>query len=264
MSQTLTNHTSASRTTAPAGEGRAPVPAAQRAVVIGASSGMGAAIVARLADEGHAVAALDLASARWPEDAGEVHRGAVDVTDAGSVEAAIDRAARELGGLEIVVNCAGILGPVEPTVETTQATFERIVGLNLGGAFAVTRAALARMVPAGYGRIVHVASIAGKEGNPQMAAYSASKAGVIGLVKAVGKEYAASGVTVNAVAPASVETPLIAGMTEERQAAQRSLIPMGRFGTVAEVAALVSYITSPEASFTTGFVYDLSGGRADY
>jgi len=225
---------------------------------------MGAAIVARLADEGHAVAALDLATAAWPEGSREIHRGAVDVTDADSVEQAIGDASRELGGLEIVVNCAGILGPVEPTVTTAQATFERIVGLNLGGAFAVTRAALARMVPAGYGRIVHVASIAGKEGNPQMAAYSASKAGVIGLVKSVGKEYAASGVTVNAVAPASVETPLIVGMTEERQAVQRSLIPMGRFGTVAEVAALVSYITSPEASFTTGFVYDLSGGRADY
>ncbi|PFG38985.1 3-oxoacyl-[acyl-carrier protein] reductase [Georgenia soli] len=265
MSQTLTNDTRTPSTrTARADEDRVPVPTAQRAVVVGASSGMGAAVVARLAGAGHAVAALDLADARWPQGSGKVHRGAIDVTDAGSVEEAIDSAARELGGLEIVVNCAGILGPVEPTVETTQATFDRVVGLNLGGAFAVTRAALARMVPAGYGRIVHVASIAGKEGNPQMAAYSASKAGVIGLVKSVGKEYAASGVTINAVAPASVETPLIAGMTEERQAVQRSLIPMGRFGTVAEVAALVSYITSPEASFTTGFVYDLSGGRADY
>ncbi|MCK6210741.1 SDR family oxidoreductase [Georgenia sp. EYE_87] len=225
---------------------------------------MGAAVVARLTDAGHAVAALDLATATWPQDSRAVHRGSVDVTDADSVEEAVAEATRELGGLEIVVNCAGVLGPVEPTLETTQDTFQRIVGLNLGGAFAVTRAALARMVPAGYGRIVHVASIAGKEGNPQMAAYSASKAGVIGMVKSIGKEYAASGVTVNAIAPASIETPLIAGMTAERQAVQRSLIPMGRFGTVAEVAALVSYITSPDASFTTGFVYDLSGGRADY
>lgn len=265
MSQTLTNQRGvASRVTATAPQRRDEVPTVQRAVVVGASSGMGAAIVARLAEEGHAVAALDLPTASWPEGSPDVHRGGVDVTDADSVEQAVGEAARQLGGLEVVVNCAGILGPVEPTVQTAQATFERIVALNLGGAFAVTRAALTRMLPAGYGRIVHVASIAGKEGNPQMAAYSASKAGVIGLVKSVGKEYAASGVTINAVAPASVETPLIAGMTDERQAAQRSLIPMGRFGTVGEVAALVSYITSPEASFTTGFVYDLSGGRADY
>ncbi|GAA4288097.1 SDR family NAD(P)-dependent oxidoreductase [Georgenia daeguensis] len=265
MSQTLTNqHDAAQPAAAPGGTTRKLPRTAQRAVVVGASSGMGAAIVARLADAGHAVAGLDLASATWPRDSRAVHRGAVDVTDADSVEEAMAEAARELGGLEIVVNCAGILGPVEPTLETTQATFQRIVGLNLGGAFAVTRAALARLVPAGYGRIVHIASIAGKEGNPQMAAYSASKAGVIGMVKAIGKEYAASGVTVNAIAPASIETPLIAGMTEERQAVQRSLIPVGRFGTVAEVAALVAYITSPDASFTTGFVYDLSGGRADY
>jgi NAD(P)-dependent dehydrogenase (short-subunit alcohol dehydrogenase family) len=239
-------------------------PMSQRAVVVGASSGMGAAIVARLVDAGHAVAALDLAEATWHEGLDVAHLGAVDVTDADSVEQAIAIATEELGGLDIVVNCAGILGPVEPTLETSQATFRRVVDLNLGGAFAVTRSALARLVPAGYGRIVHIASIAGKEGNPQMAAYSASKAGVIGMVKAIGKEYAASGVTINAIAPASIETPLIAGMTQERQAVQRSLIPMGRFGTVAEVAALVSYITSREASFTTGFVYDMSGGRADY
>ncbi|MPV87333.1 SDR family oxidoreductase [Georgenia ruanii] len=225
---------------------------------------MGAAIVARLVDEGHAVAALDLPDATWREGLDVAHLGAVDVTDPDSVEQAIAGATAALGGLDVVVNCAGILGPVEPTLETTQATFERIVTLNLGGAFAVTRAALARMVPARYGRIVHIASIAGKEGNPQMAAYSASKAGVIGMVKAVGKEHAASGVTINAIAPATIETPLIAGMTEERQAVQRSLIPMGRFGTVGEVAALVAYITSRDASFTTGFVYDLSGGRADY
>lgn len=264
MSQTLTNqHETARPVTSPGGRRPDEPLTGQRAVVVGASSGMGAAIVARLADAGHAVAALDLATATW-QDSRAAHRGAVDVTDADSVEEAIGDAAQELGGLEIVVNCAGILGPVEPTLETTQTTFQRVVGLNLGGAFAVTRAALARLVPAGYGRIVHIASVAGKEGNPQMAAYSASKAGVIGMVKAVGKEYATSGVTINAIAPASIETPLIAGMTEERQAVQRSLIPMGRFGTVAEVAALVSYITSREASFTTGFVYDLSGGRADY
>lgn len=236
----------------------------QRAVVIGASSGMGAAIVRSFSRCGMRVAGLDLASAHWPEDSEAIHRIDMDITDTLSVGTAIDEAVERLNGLEVVVNCAGILGPVESTLETTQETFQRIINLNLGGAFAVTKAALSYLIPARYGRIVHIASIAGKEGNPQMAAYSASKAGVIGMVKAVGKEYAASGVTVNAVAPASIDTPLIAAMTEERRELQRSLIPMRRFGTPEEVAGLVEYIASPAASFTTGFVYDMSGGRAVY
>ena len=236
----------------------------QRIIVVGASSGMGAAIMARLAGQGNTVAGLDLGSATWPEESAASHRIPVDVSDAVSVDRAIDDAVDRLGGLEIVVNCAGVLGPVAPTAETDQETFNRVVGINLGGAFAVTRASLRHLLPAGYGRIVHIASIAGKEGNPQMAAYSASKAGVIGMVKAVGRETASSGVTINAVAPASIETPLIAGMTPERQNVQRSLIPMGRFGTVQEIAALIDYIVSAEASFTTGFVFDASGGRTTY
>ncbi|WP_040167007.1 SDR family NAD(P)-dependent oxidoreductase [Microbacterium gorillae] len=234
------------------------------AIVVGASSGMGAAVVRRLVADGMTVAALDLATANWPADQPAAYTGAIDVTDADGVAAAIGGAAAALGGVDVVVNCAGILGPVTPTVETEQSTFERIIALNLGGAFAVTRASLALLLPRGYGRIIHIASIAGKEGNPQMAAYSASKAGVIGLVKSVGKEYAASGVTVNAIAPASIETPLIQGMTPERRDVQRSLIPMGRFGTVDEIAGLVSFIASPDSSFTTGFVFDATGGRADY
>ncbi|GAA5035703.1 SDR family NAD(P)-dependent oxidoreductase [Microbacterium fluvii] len=234
------------------------------AIVVGASSGMGAAIVERLAADGIAVAGLDLPSARWPHDFAAAHTAPIDVTDAVGVAEALRDAAAKLGGVDAVVNCAGVLGPVEPTAEVSQETFDRIVALNLGGAFAVTRAALQLLLPTGYGRIVHVASVAGKEGNPQMAAYSASKAGVIGLVKATGKEYARSGVTINAIAPASIETPLISGMTAERQEVQKSLIPMGRFGTVEEVAALVSYIASADSSFTTGFVFDLTGGRADY
>ncbi|MFJ8350731.1 SDR family NAD(P)-dependent oxidoreductase [Streptomyces sp. NPDC094153] len=246
--------------------GRGPgdgAPQEQHAVVVGASSGMGAAIVETLRTQGIKTLALDLTSASWGDEVAGM-TGPVDVTDVASVESALKGAEEAFGAVEIVVNCAGILGPVAPTVETSQETFERIVDLNLGGAFTVTRAALELMLPRGYGRIVHIASVAGKEGNPQMAAYSASKAGVIGMVKAVGKEYAASGVTVNAVAPASVETPLIQGMTPERQEVQKSLIPMHRFGTVQEIAHLVSYIVSPQASFTTGFVYDASGGRADY
>ena len=234
------------------------------AIVVGASSGMGAAITRRLVADGLTVAALDLASAAWPEDFPAVHTAAIDVTDPDGVAAAIDGAAAHLGGLDVVVNCAGILGPVAPALETSHETFQRIVNLNLGGAFAVTRAALGHLVPRGFGRIVHIASIAGKEGNPQMAAYSASKAGVIGMIKAIGKEYAASGVTVNAIAPASIETPLILGMSPERREAQKSLIPMGRFGTAEEIAGIVSFIASDDSSFTTGFVFDASGGRADY
>ncbi|MGP6178578.1 SDR family NAD(P)-dependent oxidoreductase [Microbacterium sp. A196] len=233
------------------------------AIVVGASSGMGAAIVRRLVADGIEVVALDLAAAQWPAGLGAT-TGSIDVTDTEGVARAITDAAAHLAHLDIVVNCAGILGPVTPTLETDQETFSRIVGLNLGGAFAVTRAALAHLVPQGFGRIIHIASIAGKEGNPQMAAYSASKAGVIGMVKAIGREYAASGVTVNAIAPASIDTPLIQGMTAERREVQKSLIPMGRFGTAEEIAGLVAYIASPDSSFTTGFVFDASGGRATY
>ncbi|MGP6169966.1 SDR family NAD(P)-dependent oxidoreductase [Microbacterium sp. A204] len=233
------------------------------AIVVGASSGMGAAIVRRLVADGIEVVALDLATAQWPAGLGAT-TGSIDVTDPEGVARAITDAAAHLAHLDIVVNCAGILGPVTPTLETDQETFSRIVGLNLGGAFAVTRAALAHLVPQGFGRIIHIASIAGKEGNPQMAAYSASKAGVIGMVKAIGREYAASGVTVNAIAPASIDTPLIQGMTAERREVQKSLIPMGRFGTAEEIAGLVAYIASPDSSFTTGFVFDASGGRATY
>lgn len=236
----------------------------RNAIVIGASSGMGAAIVRRFAADGLRVAALDLATAAWPAHLPVAHTGAIDVTDHDGVAAAIETAAAALDGVDAVVNCAGILGPVSPTIDTTPETFARIVSLNLGGAFAVTQAALTHLLPRGFGRIIHIASIAGKEGNPQMAAYSASKAGVIGLVKSVGKEYAASGVTVNAIAPASIETPLIQGMAPERRDVQKALIPMGRFGTVEEIAGLAAFIASPDSSFTTGFVFDASGGRADY
>lgn len=224
---------------------------------------MGAAIAGHLLERGDSVVGLDLDSATWPS-IDFAARIAVDVADPARIATAIDAAAASLGGLDAMVNCAGILGPVEPTHEVAPETIHRILAVNLAGAFGITQAALRHMLPAGRGRIVHIASIAGKEGNPQMAAYSASKAGVIGMVKAVGKEYATSGVTINAIAPASIETPLLTGMTPERKARQRALIPMQRLGTVEEVAALVEFILSPGCSFTTGFAFDLSGGRADY
>lgn len=234
----------------------------KRALIVGAGSGMGAAIADRMRVLGTQTIAADLPGGRWPgEDAGRL---GVDVTSEASVDEMARVAIERLGGLDIVVNCAGILGPVEPSHEVSLKTFERVNRVNLFGAFSVSRAVIAALLDAPHGRLIHVASIAGKEGNPQMAAYSASKAGVIGLVKTLGKEYAGTRLTVNAIAPASVETPLIDGMTSERREVQKSLIPVGRFGTVAEAAALVEFIASDEASFTTGFVYDLSGGRATY
>lgn len=234
----------------------------RRVLIVAAGSGMGSAIVDRFRAMGARVAAADLDRPEWRE--ADADNLPIDVTDADSVQAAVDSAATRFGGLDVVVNCAGILGPVEPTHLADTETFRRVMEVDLVGAFHVTRASIPSLLASQSGRLVHIASIAGKEGNPQMGAYSAAKAGVIGLVKAVGKEYAASTLTINAIAPASIDTPLLLGMSEERRAVQRSLIPMGRFGTIEEVAALVEFIASEEASFTTGFVYDLSGGRANY
>lgn len=236
----------------------------RHAVVVGSSSGIGAAIAARFVADGLDTLALDLPGVTWTDRLSGARKGEIDVTDPKRVDAALDEAAQSLGTLDIVVNCAGILGRVEPTAEASDEAFHKILSVDLVGAFYVTRAALRLMLPRHQGRIIHIASIAGKEGDPRMAAYSIAKAGVIGLVKTVGKEYASSGVTVNAIAPALIETPLLQGMPAERQAALKSMIPMGRFGTPEEVAALAAFVASPQASFTTGFVYDLSGGRADY
>lgn len=232
----------------------------RRILVIAAGSGMGAAVAERFRARGAHVVAADLPTAEWLSSApGNL---GVDVTDLGSVQSVTDDALSRLGGLDVVVNCAGILGPVEPSHVVSSETFRRILDVDLMGAFHVSRAAIPALLDSESGRLIHIASIAGKEGNPQMGAYSAAKAGVIGLVKALGREYADSRMTVNALAPASIETPLILEMTEERREVQRSLIPMKRFGTVDEAASLVEFVASEEASFTTGFVYDLSGGRA--
>ena len=236
-----------------------------KVIVVGAASGMGAEIVRRLVGLNARVVGLDLASASWPSDFPAESIGDIDITQEDSVDLAVDRAITKLDGLDSVVNCAGVLGPVKPLSETSSEEIGALLAVNLQGAFNITRRTLRHLVPQETGRIVHIASIAGKEGNPGMAGYSASKAGVIGMVKAVAKEIAATGVTINAVAPASIDTPLVQQqLTDERRAVQQSLIPMGRFGTVAEAAGLVEYILSSDASFTTGFTYDLSGGRTTY
>lgn len=236
--------------------------AESRCLVIGAASGIGLATTERFRASGAVVIGADLPSARWPgEDPASLP---MDVTDPESVRAAVASAVQAMGGLDAVVNCAGILGPVASALGTTVEEFERILTVNLTGAFIVSQAVLPAMAAAGYGRLLHLSSTAGKEGVINMPAYSASKAGILGLVKSLAREFALSGVTVNALAPGNVMTPLFQEVPAEQQAAQAAKIPMGRFGTPAEAAALIEFIVSPAASYTTGVVFDLSGGRATY
>ena len=230
------------------------------ALVTGAASGIGEAVARRLLGEGAAVASLDLE----PHASDGILGIAGDVSSSSDVDAAVDRVERELGPLEILVCCAGVPGASLGTLEVTDEEWRRVLAVNADGVFFCNRAASARMVPRGYGRIVNVASIAGKEGNPMAAAYSASKAAVIALTKAVGKDLARSGVVVNCVAPAVIETPILDGISQEHVDYMVERIPMGRMGRPAEVAALVCWLASEECSFSTGATYDISGGRAVY
>ncbi|MBB4688332.1 SDR family NAD(P)-dependent oxidoreductase [Amycolatopsis jiangsuensis] len=234
-----------------------------RVVVVGAGNGIGAGVAELLLDSGAVVVGSDLPAVR-PSLPGLAGWLPVDLTDPPSVREMVDNAVHTLGRIDGVVNCAGILGDPAPAAEEPIHHFEHVLRVNLTGAFALSQAVLPVMAAAGYGRLLHLASMAGKDGNAAMTGYSASKAGLMGMVKALGKEYATTGVTVNAVAPTMVETTLIRGMSDEQVAHLRTLIPMGRLGKVSEVAALVRWAISPAASFTTGFTYDLSGGRATY
>ena len=230
------------------------------ALVTGASRGIGAAVAQRMRDEGARVASLDLQA-----DAPEGVLGiAGDVARSEDVGAAVARAQAELGPIDILVCSAGVPGESLPTVEVTDAEWRRVMGINADGVFFCNRAVLPGMVERGYGRIVNVASIAGKEGNPMAGAYSASKAAVIGLTKAIGKDVARTGVIVNCVAPAVIETPILDGITQEHINYMVERIPMGRMGDPEEVAALICWLASEECSFSTGATYDISGGRAVY
>ena len=184
----------------------------------------------------------------------------VDISDGSAVEALRDR----LGQIDIIVNSAGIVGPNKPTWEISDDEWKQTIDINLGGTFQLLRAFVPAMVERGWGRIVNIASIAGKEGNPNLAAYSASKAAVIGLTKSIGKELATTGVLVNSIAPAVIATEMNALNTPEVLEYMISKIPMSRTGTAAEVAALVAWLSSEECSFSTGACYDISGGRATY
>ena len=231
------------------------------ALVTGAASGIGRACAKRLAEEGVNVAAVDLQVDELQEitgDVGSVH--ALDVTDFDAVQAAV----AEIGHVDIVVNSAGIIGPQLPIWEVPLEGWERTLAVNLTGTFNTIKATMAGMRERGWGRIVNIASIAGKEGNPNMVAYSASKAAVIGLTKSVGKEACTDGVLVNAIAPAVISTPMNADTEPEVLEYMLSKIPMRRLGLVDEVAELVSWLASDSCSFSTAAVYDISGGRATY
>jgi len=240
----------------------------RRAVVTGGASGIGLGVTARLVSEGARVAAWDrspdaLKAAR--DSVGEGVTGVeVDITDPNAVEAACDRTLEGLGGVDILVASAGITGPNVTAWEYPVEAWRQVIDVNLNGLFYCNRAVVPSMLSGGYGRIVNVASIAGKEGNPNASAYSASKAAVIGLTKSLGKELAKNGITVNCVTPAAVRTPIFDQMSQSHIDFMLSKIPIGRFGTVEEVTALICWLASEECSFTTGGVFDISGGRATY
>jgi 3-oxoacyl-[acyl-carrier protein] reductase len=230
------------------------------ALVTGGSSGIGAAVARRLHDEGARVASLDL-DAEAPDG---VLALTGDVSSSAEVESAVARVRGELGPIDILVCSAGVPGASLPTVDVTDEEWRRVMGINADGVFYSNRAVIPGMVERGYGRIVNVASIAGKEGNPMAGAYSASKAAVIAMTKAIGKDLARTGVIVNCVAPAVIETPILEGITEEHIGYMVERIPMGRMGEPEEVAALICWLASDECSFSTGATYDISGGRAVY
>ena len=230
------------------------------ALVTGGASGIGAAVVRRLLAEGAAVASFDLEAAEGKN----VLALTGDVSSSADIEAALAEAELRLGPLDILVCSAGVPGQSLSTVDVTDDEWRRVLAINADGVFFCNRAAARGMVERGYGRIVNVASIAGKEGNPMAAAYSASKAAVIALTKAVGKDLARTGVIVNCVAPAVIQTPILEGISQEHIDYMVERIPMGRMGSPDEVAALVCWLASEECSFSTGATYDISGGRAVY
>jgi NAD(P)-dependent dehydrogenase (short-subunit alcohol dehydrogenase family) len=233
------------------------------AVVTGGVSGIGAGIAARLASEGARVSLWDRDGARLTE-VEAAYNVAVDVTDAAAVQHAADNTASVLGKIDILIACAGITGPNASVWEYPTAEWDRVIDVNLNGVFYCNRAVVPHMLRNTYGRIVNIASIAGKEGNPNAAAYSASKAGVIGLTKSLGKELANTNIRVNCVTPAAVRTPLFAQMTQQHIDFMLSKIPLGRFGEIDEIASLVCWLSSEECSFSTGAAFDISGGRATY
>jgi 2-dehydro-3-deoxy-L-rhamnonate dehydrogenase (NAD+) len=239
----------------------------QVAIVTGGASGIGEAITRRIISEGGKVVMFDMHQENLERVARDCGADAnrVDVSDEGQVEEGIKYVLETHRKLDIMVNCAGIVGPTStPIINYQSSDFEKVMDINLFGSFYTLKHALPPMLGQSYGRILLIASISGKEGNPGMVGYSTSKAAVIGLVKAVGKEYATSGVTINGLAPAVIQTPMNKDTSEDQLRYMLERIPMKRLGTVDEVASLACWVVSNEASFNTGFIFDLSGGRATY
>jgi NAD(P)-dependent dehydrogenase (short-subunit alcohol dehydrogenase family) len=240
----------------------------QTAIVTGAATGIGEAIAQRLAAAGAIIALLDLDKAGVEKVARALGGGTfalqADVADSAAVRAAIDEVIRRAGRIDILVNNAGIAGRAAPITEQTDEDWQRNIAVNLTGVFNMCRAVVPHMLSRGYGRIVNIASIAGKEGNPRMAPYSATKAGVIGLTKSIGRELATTGICVNAVSPAVVQTRILDQLTPEQVAYMTDKIPMKRTGKLEEIAAVVHFLSSPDCSFVTAQCYDVSGGRATY
>lgn len=224
------------------------------AVVTGGLIGIGAAIVKRLEASGAKVRIWDVGDKSNP----------VDVTDQKAIERATAKAVADLGKIDILVNNAGIAGPTLPVVDYPVDEWKRVIDIDLNGPFLCCRAVVPHMVKAKYGRIVNIASIAGKEGNPNAAAYAAAKGGVIAFTKALGKELAKAGVLVNCITPAAAQTAILDQVTPEFAQFMLSKIPMGRFVTVDEIAAMACWLSTEDCSFTTAGVFDISGGRATY
>lgn len=238
------------------------------AIVTGGASGIGLDVATRLAAEGAQVCLWDLDAGALADAAartGARHVRALDISDAEAVTRALDESVTALDGrLDVLVCSAGITGPNTPVRDYPVDAWRRVIEVNLTGLFLCNRAAIPAMERGGYGRIVNIASVAGKEGNPTASAYSASKAGVIGFTKSLGKELAASDIRVNCVTPAAVRTAIFDQMSQAHIDFMLSKIPLGRFGGIDEVTALVTWLASQECSFSTGAVFDVSGGRATY
>jgi len=239
----------------------------QTALITGAATGIGEAIAQRFAAAGArvAIADIDLDAARQTAQAiGGAFPLALDVTQPEHAPRAVEQVIAQTGALHILVNNAGIAGPSAPIWEQTDEDWHRVLAINIHGPFYLCRAVLPRMRAQGYGRIVNIASIAGKEGNPNMVAYSASKAALIGLTKSIAKEVATEGICINAVSPAVVRTRILDQVTDAQVDYMCQRIPMRRTGSAGEVAAVVHFLASRDCSFVTGQCYDVSGGRATY
>ena len=240
----------------------------QTAIVTGAGTGIGEAIAQRLATAGARAAIVDIDGKAAKEVAGKIGGGAfaveADVTKASDVQSAVEKVVATAGSLEILVNNAGVAGRAAPIWEQSDTDWHRVMDLNINAVFYFCRAVLPHMRAKGYGRIVNIASIAGKEGNPNMVAYSASKAAVIGLTKSIGKEVASEGICINAVAPAVIRTKILDQLTPAQVDYMVQRIPMKRTGKPEEVAAVVHFLASRDCSFVTGQCCDVSGGRATY